>query len=193
MGARPHRRGTNVKRLPRTPVSQRPYCTGVSVKRQEYCLLSIAISRVFTFPMRSTDRLFAPTGRAKVVFTEPSDPTGAENSPPVLGFTESSVPVSARSKNRCETSASLQAGGEPTSRAGFARQDSASTDGAAAITPSATRDASVRILNSNSGKNQTTGQSRHRAPGSIRKHRRHCQVMSDPSGQIPATSFRPDI
>ena len=112
-------------------------------------MLSTAISRVFTFPMRSTDRLFAPTGRAKVVFTEPSDPTGAENSPPVLGFTESSVPVSARSKNRCETSASLQAGGEPTSRAGFARQDSASTDGAAPITPSTTKDASVRILNSN--------------------------------------------
>ena len=72
--------------------------------------MNTSISRVFTFPIRSTERLFAPTGSANVALTEPSGPIGAENTSPLLGFTESSLPVSARSKNKFETSASLQAG-----------------------------------------------------------------------------------
>jgi len=91
----------------------RSYCTGVSLKRQEYRLLNTSISRVFTFPVRSTERLFAPIGSVNVVSTEPSEPIGAENASPLLVFTESSLPVSARSKNRFETSASLQVGRGP--------------------------------------------------------------------------------
>src|SRR5580704_7152102 len=129
--------------------SARAYCTGVSLKRQEYCLLNASISRVFTFPVRSTERLFAPTGSVNVVLTEPSGPIGAENASPLLVVTASSFPVSARSKNKCETSASLQSGGDPGSRAGFARQASASAKGAAPTTPSTMRTASVRMLSSN--------------------------------------------
>jgi hypothetical protein len=133
----------------REPDSARSYCTGVSLKRQEYCLLNASISRVFTFPVRSTERLFAPTGSVNVVLTEPSGPIGAVNASPLLVFTESSLPVSARSKNKCETSASLQSGGDPGSSAGFARQASASAMGAAPTTPSTMRAASVRMLSSN--------------------------------------------
>ena len=38
------------------------YCTGVSLKRHEYCLLNTSISRVVTFPVRSTERFLLPTG-----------------------------------------------------------------------------------------------------------------------------------
>src|ERR1700681_645097 len=93
--------------------SARCYCTGVSLKRQEYRSLNASISRVFTFPVRSMERLFKPTGRVNVVLTKPSGSIGAENASPLLVFTESSLPVSARSKNKCETSASLQSGGDP--------------------------------------------------------------------------------
>src|SRR5882757_10970508 len=129
--------------------SARSYCTGVSLKRQEYRLLNTSSSRVFTFPLRSTERLFAPSGSVNVVSTEPSESIGAENASPLLVFTESSLPVSARSKNRFETSASLQSGGEPGSSPGFARQASASATGAAPTTPSTMRAASVRMLSSN--------------------------------------------
>src|SRR6267154_4244846 len=127
----------------------RSYCTGVSLKRQEYRLLNTSISRVFTFPVRSTERLFAPIDSVNVVSTEPSEPIGAENASPLLVFTESSLPASARSKNKFETSASLQSGGDPGSSPGFARQASASAKGAAPTTPSMMRAASVRMLSSN--------------------------------------------
>ena len=107
------------------------------------------LARVFTFPVRSTEKLFVPIGSANVVLTEPSESIGAENVSPLLVFTESSLPVSARSKNKFETSASLQSGGEPGSSPGFARQASASATGAAPTTPSTMRAASVRMLSSN--------------------------------------------
>src|SRR4030095_10758646 len=52
--------------------SARPYCTGVSLKRQEYCLLNTSISRVFPFPVRSTERFLLPIGTDSVVSSEPS-------------------------------------------------------------------------------------------------------------------------
>jgi hypothetical protein len=73
---------------------------------------------------------------------------GAENASPLLVFTESTSPVSARSKNKFETSASLQSEGAPGSSAGFARQASPSARGATPIMPNTTRAASVRMLTS---------------------------------------------
>jgi hypothetical protein len=48
------------------------YCTGVSLKRQEYCLLNAAISRVFTLPVRfmviNRDACFSSLFSARVYF-----------------------------------------------------------------------------------------------------------------------------